>query len=409
MAREYGEPTPSQLEKINQLAKKPLEKEEVFVFPTKMVGDKLIEERAIKLDKTLLSVYKNDAQKGIAFMLDHPWAGFLSKPKPAYSYGRTFDARIKKGDLDGEQWTLHGDVYLVRGREKDGVSTDSIIQDIEDGVLFDVSIGFSYRTRTCSICGKEMWRDGCDHWPGREYDGKLCYIIAKPPGDCFELSGVFAGAYDSAEIYSDSGFIEEQGFELLTDNYKRVEPGAPIYGVYSAHRGQMLSFARRDSLEKKVIITKEGGTEMDEKKYTKGEVDALVEKAVEKYAAESTDENITVKADNIAPLYMTHEQAVEKLGKELHADEVLRFAKEGIDYHAECVEEATKEGVRALGNDFPAETWKATFATMSTKQIKDIASTWHKQAKEEIPAGRKTDPEAGEKASVDLPDEAFKC
>ena len=401
MAREYGEPTPSQLEKINQLAKKPLEKEEVFVFPTKMVGDKLIEERAIKLDKTLLSVYKNDAQKGIAFMLDHPWAGFLSKPKPAYSYGRTFDARIKKGDLDGEQWTLHGDVYLVRGREKDGVSTDSIIQDIEDGVLFDVSIGFSYRTRTCSICGKEMWRDGCDHWPGREYDGKLCYIIAKPPGDCFELSGVFAGAYDSAEIYSDSGFIEEQGFELLTDNYKRVEPGAPIYGVYSAHRGQMLSFARRDSLEKKVIITKEGGTEMDEKKYTKGEVDALVEKAVEKYAAEN-------KADK-DPLYMTHEQAVEKLGKELHADEVLRFAKEGIDYHAECVEEATKEGVRALGNDFPAETWKATFATMSTKQIKDIASTWHKQAKEEIPAGRKTDPEAGEKASVDLPDEAFKC
>jgi hypothetical protein len=407
MAREYGEPTPSQLEKINQLAKKPLEKEEVFVFTSKMVGDKLIEERKVKLDKTLLSVYKNDAMNGIAFMLDHPWAGFLSSPKPAYNYGRTFDARIKKGDLDGEQWALHGDVYLVRGREKDGVSTDSIIQDIEDGVLFDVSIGFSYRTRICSICGKEIWRDGCDHWPGREYDSKLCYIIAKPPGNCFELSGVFAGAYDSAEIYSDSGFIEEQGFELLTDNYKRVEPGAPIYGVYSAHKGQMLSFARRDSLEKKVIITKEGGTEMDEKKYTQEEVDALVEKAVEKYKL--TDENTTAKASNIAPLYITQEQATEKLGKELSADDVLRFAKEGIAYHTESVEEAIKEGVRAMGNDFPAETWKLTFATMSTKQIKDIASTWYKQAKEKIPAGRKTDPEAGEKASVDFPDEAFKC
>lgn len=407
MAREYGEPTPSQLEKINQLAKKPLEKEEVFVFTSKMVGDKLIEEKKVKLDKTLLSVYKNDAMNGIAFMLDHPWAGFLSRPKPAYNYGRTFDARIKKGDLDGEQWALHGDVYLVRGREKDGVSTDSIIQDIEDGVLFDVSIGFSYRTRICSICGKEIWRDGCDHWPGREYDSKLCYIIAKPPGNCFELSGVFAGAYDSAEIYSDSGFIEEQGFELLTDNYKRVEPGAPIYGVYSAHKGQMLSFARRDSLEKKVIITKEGGTEMDEKKYTQEEVDALVEKAVEKYKL--TDENTTAKASNIAPLYITQEQATEKLDKELSADDVLRFAKEGIAYHTESVEEAIKEGVRAMGNDFPAETWKLTFATMSTKQIKDIASTWYKQAKEKIPAGRKTDPEAGEKASVDFPDEAFKC
>jgi len=101
----------------------------------------------------------------------------------------------------------------------------------------------------------------------------------------------------------------------------------------------MLSFARRDSLEKKVIITKEGGTEMDEKKYTKGEVDALVEKAVEKYAAEN-------KADK-DPLYMTHEQAVEKLGKNSMPMKFLGCQRRYRLPRRVC-RRGTKEGVRAL-------------------------------------------------------------
>ena len=52
------------------------------------------------------------------------------------------DAVLRRNKVEGEKWGLYGDVYIVRGKEKDGISTDSIIADIEDGTLFEVSIGF---------------------------------------------------------------------------------------------------------------------------------------------------------------------------------------------------------------------------------------------------------------------------
>jgi hypothetical protein len=153
LSRKFGEPTSSQLEKINALARKPLSKEDVFVFSSKMVADAMIyHPYPLSLHKSLLDAFKQDALTGVAFMLDHPWAGVFSRPKAAYAYGRTFDATVKKGDMEGEGHALYGDIYIVRGKEKDGISTDSIIADIEDGTLFDVSVGFGNSTDECSIC-----------------------------------------------------------------------------------------------------------------------------------------------------------------------------------------------------------------------------------------------------------------
>lgn len=412
MAREYGEPTPSQLEKINQLAKKPLEKEEVFVFSAKLAGDMIIPNRYIQLSKPLLNTFKQDAVDGVSMLLDHSWAGFFGRPKPAIAYGRTFDAQMKHSDVEGEDWALYADHYIPRGVEIDGISTDSIIQSIEAGTMFDTSIGWGADKYVCSICGGDIRGYRCSHWPGKKYvvnEGEdderieLCYAIAKPPGFLMENSLVFDGAYPTAGVLSQVG-NEGESHWVEVANLKETPPDAQLFHIFSSARGGLYTFARRDSLGKS--RKKEGGTEMDEKKFTKEEVNVLIKEAVEKYGEE---ENVTVTADNIIPLYMTKEQATEKLGKDLSADEVLRFAKEGMDYHAECVDEAIKDGVRAMGNDFPAETWKATFVSMSTKQINDIASTWHKQAEDDIPAGRMTDPEAGKKTGADLPDEAFKC
>lgn len=143
----------------------------------------------------------------------------------------------------------------------------------------------------------------------------------------------------------------------------------------------------------------------DEKKFTQEEVDALIKEAVDKFAAE------TVAAAEPLQQYMTKEQATEVLGREYIAEEVLRFAKEGITCHNEAIEEAIKEGVRAMGNDFPAETWKKMLGPMSIQDIQEVAKTWHKQAEDTIPAGRKTSPESGKGGSIleKTPEEAFKC
>jgi hypothetical protein len=44
---------------------------------------------------------------------------------------------------------------------------------------------------------------------------------------------------------------------------------------------------------------------------------------------------------------------------------------------------------------------------MDTLAINDIMKTWETQAKDTIPAGRQTDPKAGQQKAASLPDEAF--
>ena len=52
----------------------------------------------------------------------------------------------------------------------------------------------------------------------------------------------------------------------------------------------------------------------------------------------------------------------------MNVDEVLNLAKEGQDYHKQVVDEAVAMGVRAQGNDFPVDTWKATFSIWEQMQ-----------------------------------------
>ena len=419
---DFGVPTAGQLEKINALAKRTLSKDEVFAFPTKMVGDALLPERYLKLHKSLLEVFRNDARTGIAFMLDHPWAGMF-RPKPAYPYGRTFDATLKKsdGEMEGENWALYGDTYIVRGKEKDGVSTDGIIADIEDGTLFDVSVGFGFNTSICSICGNEYYSGKCEHWRGQDYDGQLCYIIGKPPGWLGELSGVWDGAYPTAGVLSKDGAGETQKAFILLDEMPREEvkklpSDITTYCQYSSNRGSAMTYFKKDDLAKGNTFSvpdlsslKGSDPKMSEPvTYTQEQVDALVKEAVDKAVAEALANASAVDPPAAPEAFMTQEQATEKLGKELPADKVLTYAKEGMDYMAQLVEDAVAMGVRAQGNDFPAETWKNTFAGMSSQGIKDIMATFEKQAKEEIPTDRQSSSFNQQTIAQTLPDDAFK-
>lgn len=427
LSRQFGEPSPSQLEKINALAKRPLSKEEVFTFNAKLAGDMVIPDRYIQLSKPLLDMFKQDATNGVSLLLDHSWAGFFGRPKAAIAYGRTFDARMKKSEVEGEKWELYADHYMPRGVEIDGISTDGLIQSIEAGTLFDTSIGWGARNYECSVCHNDI-RDynKCSHWPGQTYkneetgEEELCYAIAKVPGGLYENSIVFDGAYPTAGVLSQVGSDEPKGDWVTVDDLKNTPQDTQLFHIFSATKGKLFTFAKRDSFEKGVTIIKpelKGGADSmseskDEKKYSQEEVDALVKEAVDKAVMDALANAPTAELDSTLE-YMTQAQATEKLSKEYSADEVLKFAKEGIDYHAQVVEEAIQWGVRAQGNEFPAETWKTTFASMSTKAIKDIAETFRKQAQDAIAAGRVTDPEAGKKVESkkagEIPDECFKA
>jgi len=101
----------------------------------------------------------------------------------------------------------------------------------------------------------------------------------------------------------------------------------------------------------------------------------------------------------------------EKLSQaEAKIKELEPLAEDGRTFRKEVIEAALADGVRAQGNDFPADTWRETFSTMSINAIRDIAKTFRNQAEAQIPAGRKTEPGKFNKKVVDnIPDEAFKA
>ena len=442
---DFGVPTDAQLAKINKLAKRKLSAEELFVYPHKMAGDMIIPERYIQLTVPLLKVFADDANAGVAFLLNHSWT--WASPKPALPYGRIFEGELsKEGLVEGETISFNGTAYFVRGQEKDGISTDAIISDIETGVLFDTSIGWGADNFECSICGNDIrdWRK-CEHIPGKKYiidedtgEVKLCWAMAKPPGYLMEDSGVFDGAYPGAGtslamLAADGGFENEQGTFVVVDDFKQM-PMATVFGTYSS-KGGILTFVKKAEYKKAYAMSvasdnplKGGDTKMDKKvlemlealgvAYKEGETTTqeVLDKLAEAWAAIPPAEPQEGEIEH----YMTQEQVAEKLGKEYTAEEVLGLAKDGIDFKAqkaeydtyrqETVNNALEAGVRAMGNDFPKDTWEATFATMGKKQIEDIAKTWQKQAEDTIPAGRKTDPKAGQAQKVvqSIPNKAYK-
>jgi hypothetical protein len=444
----FGVPTDEQLAKINRFTKKALSADEVFYWENKSCGDAMIPNRYMQLSKQLLELFVKDAQLGVSFMFNHSWADFGSKAIP---YGKVMDGRLGPGTMAGESTALYLAKYIVRDAEKvDGVSADDLIKRIETGVLADTSIGWGTDVMVCSICGMNYWGGECSHWKGRTYqmaDGteKVCTVLAMPPSvinhqsnsALYEESIVWDGAYPTAALSmaKDGDVIDLQTgkFQVIEDK-QELPKNTLIWGQYS--NGSIVTMVKKSEPSKVVAVN----ASFQNKGDIAGQALRTVLKGVEKSMNEATLKMLesfgiafkegetkledvlaqmgekweaTVQSikDSVTPspapdAFMTKEQATEKLGKELPADEVLKLAKEGQEYHQQTINDAVAMGVKAMGNDFPADTWKNTFASMGTAQIKDIAKTWETQAKNSIPAGRLSS--TGDEEKSEIPDDAFK-
>jgi hypothetical protein len=428
VTQKFGVPTDEQLAKINKLAKRTLSADEVFAFSGKSAGDMMIPGRYMMLSPEILKIMADDAKKGVSFMLNHNWSNFGGLQ--AVPYGKVFDGRLESSNSTNETVSLLLDKYIVRDDEVvDGVSANALIKKIETGVLSDTSIGWGSDTMVCSICGMNYFGGKCPHIKGQTYEMadntmKLCTVTAMPPSmmipynnnALFEESIVWDGAYPGACVMqSKHGDIIElpTGKFSIVQDKEELPENTLFYGTY--HNGDIITMVKKTD-NKKVFSVKGGEKPMNEKltklletlkiTYKEGETkpEELMNQIAENWAAIPEVKPQAGEVDS----YMTAEQVTEKLGKELTADKVLSLAKEGQDYHKKVSDEALTMGVRAMGNDFPKETWENTFSNMSTQAIADITKTWETQAKAGIPAGRHTDPAAGQLQTASLPDEAFK-
>lgn len=424
-------PTKEQLEKINNLAKKELKEEQVYVFrslsadtlPVKRAG--FFGEYTINLTSKMLNDLKKSYQTGVGLLASHN--------KSRLPFGRTFDAEVKVDYVDGRPVeTLYIDHYVVTHMldeegnkvplrtEINGMTTQDIVNHIDAGHTFDTSIGFIITEPKCSICGHDIRDyDNCKHIPGLKYEVQVgdkvekirCDIVAEG-GEGIENSLVYAGAVDRAIIQKTTQNLslgedvqkdvnsEEVGLYNV-DEIKSLPLNSVIYCRLS--KGSMSIFT--DTPHRQGINEfKKGSVEMQVKETQVAELS----KSVTDMVSLQEYNKVVSEKDALSTVNAELQKRVEDLEGELaKVREEVELKNELINtltpkaeladkFTEDLIQEVVKAGIRARGNSFNAERYEKYARTLSVDELKEELEAFRQEFAGDIETARVTRQELDE-------------
>lgn len=185
-----GLPGEGELALINRFAKTGLKAEEVYAFSVKLCDNEVDRDFERFPADTLEELAPLFVGKSGIF--DHQWS----------AGGQT--ARIYRTEVVHEKSiiTAAGDEYCYLKGWAYMLRTEKnlpLIQEIEGGIKKEVSVGCAVKRAVCSVCGKER-KAGCEHVPGKEYGGELCWTELLDASDAYEFSFVAVPAQPKAGV-----------------------------------------------------------------------------------------------------------------------------------------------------------------------------------------------------------------
>ncbi len=181
----------SNLEKINQFARRELSEDELYLF------DVILCNNDIDRDCECFSEHALEQMQplfiGKTGIFDH-------NPKSAGQTARIYDTElIRSPDLktkDGRPLvSLKGHAYMLRTE-----SNADFIREIDAGIKKEVSVACSAVKHSCSVCGADHLHADCHHIPGRYYGQQLCFTILDDVQDAYEWSFVAVPAQPAAGV-----------------------------------------------------------------------------------------------------------------------------------------------------------------------------------------------------------------
>ena len=196
---------------INQYSLKELKPEDVFCFSVILCDNEVDRDNEKFTDASLEILAKMFVGKtGIK---NHSWD---MKNQVARLYRVELEKTAQKNSLGEPLKQLRGSAYMLRTDEN-----KALIESVEGGITKEVSVGFSAKKLTCSICGEQLKRSWwsptkCknDHVKGETYDGKVCIGLMEEPTDAYEFSFVAVPAQRGAGA--------SKGFEADGNCYKAI-------------------------------------------------------------------------------------------------------------------------------------------------------------------------------------------
>ena len=373
-------------------------------------------------DSTLRN-FARDAAVGVSLLDSHD----------GYKLGVGYSAGGRYEEEDGAGRVI-ATFYIVPGLKYGGrhsfASSDDFILAIRSGVVRDVSVGFYGGRWVCDLCKQPYFGQGsaCQHLAGYEYDierdgrltRELCTVAIHDAG-LSEVSLVYDGATPGAMILkaeqeAEAGRMSAADIRHFETQY-RVKLPRPSAGATPPKTGVTTDPVRLPktlptagaanvmlsaSAEKGVRTMQEDEEVMTESEVVEVETqpDAPAPANVEAVAA--VEEVRAAVQESAAPKGVALAAGVRWLNEQLvqatrqlneAQAEVARLqplADQGRQYREELVNQAVAEGVRAMGEAFPEETYRAMLANAPLEHIRQVRDTFAAQGDARFPGGRLT-------------------
>lgn len=183
VVRKADELSPDELALINAQALRPMTAEEVFVFKLAACDNAIDRDFERFTDEALEQLAKMYVGKPV--LRDHAW---LNGSQTARVYAAGVEAESERKRL------------VLRCYMPKTTGTEETIAAIESGILRECSVGLQVGKSICSICGAVQQEAMCRHYPGKEYDGKLCHFELDDIRDAYEVSLVAVPAQPAAGV-----------------------------------------------------------------------------------------------------------------------------------------------------------------------------------------------------------------
>ncbi len=180
-----------ELELIGRFARKKLSRDELYTFSLILCDNEIDRDN----EKFTVDALHKLAELfvGKTGIFDH---NMKSKDQTARIYAAQVMTDETRKTADGEAYTyILAKAYTVRTEKN-----KDLIAEIDAGIKKETSVGCSVKEIKCSICGKDIKTQGCEHRKGKVYGGKLCCYLLNDPADAYEWSFVAVPAQKNAGI-----------------------------------------------------------------------------------------------------------------------------------------------------------------------------------------------------------------
>ena len=327
-----------------------------------------------------LQNFAQEAKEGRSFLDSHD-GGKLG-------LGYTFGGELA---IEGDNALAVANFYTVPGIRFGGqhsfASTDDFIKAVEARIVRDVSVGFHGGRWVCDICGGDYFRySQCNHFAGVEYeqtgeDGVTKRVLATVgihDAHLSEVSAVFDGATPGAMIRKAQagvrdGQLKGEALAFLEQRYR-----VPLLSTPDNWRGVDLPKEKPGESAGRDKSAAGGRNSLGDS--TMETVELNVD-AIRAALGVGMTDNPIESADNALAL-------MRKVAKELAR--LTPLADDGRAYRDDLVAQALAEGVRAQGEGFPQETYRAMLTDAPLDHIKQIRDQFAAQAAKQLPTGRQT-------------------